>query len=153
MQLLRIVVGGICLAIALFSVSPSAEAQGRSPVAITECTVLQFVASGGYPFWRPFGPYPLESLYTDGIRISYINHGPQPATRVAFLVNYRGDIQRIIDVGIFSPNVTIKHTFGNFTGDAWLGPKPNACRVVAVRFVDGSVWRAVAPARRRAEVY
>jgi hypothetical protein len=152
MQTLRIVVVGISLVLALLSASVSAQAQGRAPVAITQCTVLQFAPTPTYPFWRPFGPYPYESLYTDGIRIVYVNHAPQVANRVAFLVNYRGDIQRIIDVGTFSPNVSINHTFGEFTGDAWLGPKPNACRVVAVRFVDGSVWRAAAPARRRAAI-
>jgi hypothetical protein len=82
------------------------------------------------------------SSFTDGIRIQYINRGPQIATRVAFSVNYRGDIERIVDAGKFSPGVTIDHTFGQFEGDVWLGPRPNYCRVVAVRYVDGSVWRA-----------
>jgi hypothetical protein len=80
-------------------------------------------------------------LYTDGLRIVYVNHGPLPANRVAFLVNYRGDVQHVIDVGTFSPGVAIDHSFGQFTGDVWQGDKPNVCRVAAVRFADGSVWR------------
>jgi hypothetical protein len=142
MKHVRILVCGLMLAAAIFGISGRVEAQGPPPVTIRTCAVLQYTPTPTYPFWTPFGPYPIRSLYTDGIRIAYINHSPLVATRVAFFVNYRGDIQRIIDVGTFSPNVTIDHTFGNFTGDAWLGPNPNACRVVAVRFADGSVWRA-----------
>jgi hypothetical protein len=149
MQLVRYFAFGSALLIAILSVSVGAEAQGRPPIAITECTILQYTPAPLHPFWRPFGPYPIESYYADGIRIVYVNHAPLAASRVAFLVNYRGDVQRIIDVGTFSPNVTINHTFGNFTGDAWLGPRPNSCRAVAVRFADNSVWRAVAPSRRR----
>jgi hypothetical protein len=73
-----------------------------------------------------------------------MNQSSKTAARVAFLVNYRGDVQHIIDVGTFSPNASIDHSFGEFTGDAWLGPKPNSCRAVAVRYADGSVWRAAA---------
>jgi hypothetical protein len=149
MQLVRYVAYGFALLTAIFSVNASAEAQGRPPIGITDCTLLQYAPEAQHPFWRPFGPYPIESYYADGIRIVYVNHGPLAATRVAFVVNYRGDVQRIIDVGTFSVNVTINHTFGNFTGDAWLGPRPNSCRAVAVRFADNSAWRAAAPLRRR----
>jgi hypothetical protein len=141
MQALRTFVCSLSVVSALAGVNASAFAQSPSPIAITNCSVLQYVPTGPYPFWRPFGPYPNRSLYTDGLRIAFINRGPQVASRVAFLVNYRGDVQHVIDAGTFSPNVTIDHTFGEFTGDAWLGPKPNVCRAVAVRFRDGSVWR------------
>jgi hypothetical protein len=142
MRLARTFVCGIALVTALVSMSANARAQSRSPIHITNCEVLQYVTTNAHPFWRPFGPYPYGSLYTDGIRIVYMNTSPNVATRVAFLVNYRGDVQHIIDAGTFSPNVSINHSFGEFTGDAWLGPKPNVCRAVAVRFSDGSVWRA-----------
>jgi hypothetical protein len=130
--------------IALFSQTASARAQGASPIAISNCSILRYVPTPAYPFWRPFGPYRGGSLYTDGIRIVYMNQSSKTAARVAFLVNYRGDVQHIIDVGTFSPNASIDHSFGEFTGDAWLGPKPNSCRAVAVRYADGSVWRAAA---------
>jgi hypothetical protein len=111
-----------------------------SPIAIQSCTVLQ--AERVHRFWYPFGPeVPVGAPYADGIRIVYVNIAPIAANRVAFFVNYRGDMQRIIDAGIFSPNVKIDHTFGNFSGDAYLGPQPNTCTARAVRFVDGSVWR------------
>jgi hypothetical protein len=111
-----------------------------APIAIQSCTVLQ--AERVQRFWYPFGPVvPTGAPYTDGIRIVYINVAPKAANRVAFVVNYRGDIERIIDAGLFSPNVKIDHTFGNFSGDAYLGPRPNTCTARAVRFVDGTVWR------------
>ncbi len=111
-----------------------------APISIQTCTVLQ--AQRVRQFWYPFGPViPTGAPYTDGIRIVYMNTAPKPANRVAFVVNYRGDVQRIIDAGTFSPNVKIDHTFGNFSGDAYLGPRPNACTARAVRFVNGSVWR------------
>ena len=111
-----------------------------SPISIQTCAVLQ--AERVQRFWYPFGPVvPTGAPYTDGIRIVYVNVAPKAANRVAFVVNYRGDVQRIIDAGIFSPNVKIDHTFGNFSGDAYLGPRPNTCTARAVRFVDGTVWR------------
>ena len=123
------------------AIAPPAGAQ-TAPVSITSCTILQATRTA-YPFWYPFGPPPIprRSPFADGIRIVYVNHGPLAANRVAFQVNYRGDIQRIVDVGTFSPAATIDHTFGNFSGDAFLGSSPNTCVVRAVRFVNGSIWR------------
>lgn len=145
---MRIYIGIAALAALLCAMPAAARAQGPPPVSITDCSVLQWMQTSAYPypFWRPFGPYPGASPYTDGIRISFVNHAAKTAARVAFSVNYRGDHQHIIDVGSFAPNVTIDHTFGQYTGDAWLGPKPNSCRVVAVRFNDGTVWRSTRPA-------
>ncbi|HEV3086039.1 MAG TPA: hypothetical protein VGX96_02355 [Candidatus Elarobacter sp.] len=112
------------------------------PIEIKTCTILQ-AAHPELPFWYPFGPtVVINTPVADGIRIDYVNHAPQPADRVVFVVDYRGDTQRIIDVGRFAPNVTIDHTFGNFSGDAYLGPNPNACAVRAVRYIDYTVWRA-----------
>jgi hypothetical protein len=130
------------LATALATATAGVRAQARSPIAITNCTVLQYVETPSYPFWRPFGRFVRGSSFTDGIRIQYVNRGPQAAMRVAFIVNYRGDIEHIVDAGIFSPGVSIDHTFGQFEGDVWIGPNPNSCRAAAVRYRDGSVWRA-----------
>jgi hypothetical protein len=71
-----------------------------------------------------------------------VNHTTKVADRVAFAVNYRGDAERVVDTGTFSPGVTIDHQFGQFTGLAYLGTQPNSCRVAAIRFSDGTVWRA-----------
>ena len=111
--------------------------------AVTTCTVLQW-NEGPYPYWNRFLFHGLAAgaPTTDGIRIAYVNQASKVADRVEFLVNYRGEIERIVDVGTFSPNVTINHTFGNFSGLAYLGSRPNVCRNIAVRFRDGSIWRA-----------
>jgi hypothetical protein len=150
MSSLRITASLLALASAVLGTALPAGAQGASPIAITSCQVLQYVPTRAHPFWRPFGPYPYGSPYTDGIQIAYVNHASQPAKRVAFETNYRGNIQHIIDAGTFSPGVTINHTFGDYTGLAWLGPNLNSCRVVAVRFADGSDWHSPTRPRRQA---
>jgi hypothetical protein len=116
------------------------------PIAIQSCAVEKFAYEppadpGWFLYWlNPPNEY---GLYTDGVTIRYVNATNKVASRVAFAVNYRGDLQRIIDAGTFSPGVTIEHTFGQLSGDAYVGgPQPNLCRVVAVRFEDGSVWTA-----------
>ena len=112
----------------------------RPVIEIKSCQVLQAVRT--HAFWFPWGPITHAAPYADGIHIVYVNHGAVPAERVAFSVNYRGDVQHIVDVGTFSPGATIDHTFGNFSGDAYLGPNPNSCVARAARFVNGTVWRA-----------
>jgi hypothetical protein len=117
------------------------RSQPGSPVAVTDCSVLPW-QQGLSPFWNPYN-YPLSGgqPIADGIRIAYTNHAPKVADRVVFLVNYRGEVERVVDAGKFSPNVQIVHTFSNFSGLPYLGPRPNVCRVVAVRFADGTLWR------------
>jgi hypothetical protein len=123
-----------------------ADAQTRPPVVVRSCTILQAARFYHRRFWSPWGPTLATGVpVVDGVRIVYVNVGSMAASRVAFLVNYRGDVQHIIDVGTFSPSATIDHTFGNFSGDAYLGSNPNRCVAVAVRFADGSVWRASRP--------
>jgi hypothetical protein len=132
-------------AIALSIGTPAPAGAQAVPVQIQQCTVLQATRFPHHPFWYPYGPWYHPGVpVTDGIRIVYVNRGSIPANRVAFYVDYRGDRERIVDVGTFSPGATIDHTFGNFSGDAYLGPRPNVCTVHAVRFADGSAWRAVA---------
>jgi hypothetical protein len=150
MTKIRHAASSLVLGTAVLGAALPAHAQGASPVTIKTCQVLQYVPTRARPFWSPFGPYPYGSPYTDGIRIAYVNHAPKAATRIAFVTNYRGDIQHIIDAGTFSQGATIDHTFGNYTGDAWLGPHPNSCSVAGVRFADGSVWRAAEILRQQA---
>jgi hypothetical protein len=121
----------------------AANAQAPAPVQITSCDVQQFTPTQVRPFWYPWGgPRPYGSIYTDGLHISYVNRTQKVADRIAFAVNYRGDVERVVDTGTFSPGVTIDHEFGQFTGLAYLGTNPNWCRVAAIRFTDGSVFRA-----------
>jgi hypothetical protein len=104
---------------------------------------LQYQGIEGRPFWYPWPYRDFGSIYTDGLHIAYVNKSRLTASRVVFSVNYRGDVEHVVDAGTFSPGVTIDHTFGQFTGLAFLGQRPNSCRVAAVRFTDGTAWRAV----------
>ncbi|MGD0473516.1 MAG: hypothetical protein ABSB70_09885 [Candidatus Velthaea sp.] len=134
-----------------------AGAQGPVPVQIGTCAVLQYQpARPAYRslYWYDYGfagpLVPNGSPFTDGIRISFTNTSAMVADRVVFGVNYRGDFERVIDAGTFSPNARIDHTFADvFSGYAYLGPRPNACSVRVVRFKDGSIWRAPGVGPRR----
>jgi hypothetical protein len=121
-----------------------ATGQPAIPVEIKTCSILPAdPTTTARPFWFPFGPVvAVTAPIADGVRISFVNHARLTADRVLFAVNYRGDIQRIVDAGTFAPEATIDHTFGTFSGDAFLGPNPNACAVTAVRYVDHTFWRA-----------
>ena len=126
---------------AIVCAAPAPASAQSAPISVSSCTVLQYQGGARRPFWfQPPGPARFGSLYTDGVKIVYANTTNKVITRVGFRVNYRGDIERVIDVGTFSPGVTIDHSFGEFSGLAYLGPRPNECRAVAVRFADGSSW-------------
>ena len=131
----------VALSLVFVAVPFAASAQTSPPIAITDCSVQQYHPVSG-PFWYPWGPRVFGSIYTDGLRIAYVNKTQKVADRVAFVVNYRGDVEHVVDVGTFSPGVTIDHSFGQFSGLAFLGSRPNVCRVAAVRYTDGTTWRA-----------
>ena len=139
-------VQGLCRGAALATViaggaTVAAQAQA-APIRITSCTILRAQPTH-QRFWYPYGPIiAVGAPVADGVRIRYVNTAPIAADRIVFLVNYRGDVQRVIDVGTFSPNAPIDHAFGNFSGDAFLGVNPNSCVTRAVRFVNRTVWRA-----------
>lgn len=134
-----------------------ARAQVASPIKVQSCSVLQYQPprpAYRSRYWYDYGfagPFvPAGSPYTDGIAISFVNTSSAVVDRVVFGVNYRGDFERVIDAGTFSPNVTINHTFADvFSGYAYLGPKPNSCAARVVRFKDGSIWRAPGVGARR----
>lgn len=131
------------LAFALTGRVAAGQMTAAGPIHIHSCTLLQ--AERGRRWWAPWGPATHAEPFADGIEIVYENDGPVAANRVAFLVSYRGDVEHIVDVGTFSPSARIDHTFGNFSGDAYLGPNPNRCVVRAARFSNGTVWRSGAP--------
>jgi hypothetical protein len=138
------IAAALSLALAAAPLAASAQtAPTPTPIAITKCQVQQYQGLEGRRFWYPWAYSRYDSIYTDGVEISYVNKTPLPASRVVFAVNYRGDVEHVVDAGTFSPGVSIDHTFGQFTGLAFLGVRPNSCRVAAVRFTDGTAWRAV----------
>jgi hypothetical protein len=133
---------GFSLALAAAPLAAGAQT-APTPVAISSCRVMQYQGVEGRRFWYPWSSRPYGSIYTDGVEISYVNKAPLTASRVVFSVNYRGDIEHVVDAGTFSSGATIDHTFGQFTGLAFLGTRPNSCRVAAVRFTNGTAWRAL----------
>lgn len=149
-----LLVGG---ALTLTAGGAPAIADDAAPVQIRTCTVLQYrptTPAFRRSYWYDYGYagplVPQGSPYTDGLSISYVNTSNRVADRIVFGVNYRGDFERVVDAGTFSPNATIDHTFGEvFSGYAYLGPKPNACTVRVVRFKDGSTWHARGLGARR----
>ncbi len=113
------------------------------PITVRTCEITQNSVSRAYhPWygWRYSGSFRPPS--TSGLRIAFVNRTNTPATEVGFQVAYRGDIEYVHDVGTFSPDITIDHTYSEFIDYAFLGSRPNSCRAVFARFADGSVWRA-----------
>lgn len=130
---------------------------GAAPVAIERCSILRAARGnigafnyypygyyGGFGGYNGFaGGYPgIGAPVTDGIRINYKNTSRKVADRVAFGVDYRGQRDVIVDSGTFSPGISIDHTFGEFSGLAYLGNRPNSCRVLSIRYKDGTIFRA-----------
>ncbi|HEY4440783.1 MAG TPA: hypothetical protein VGN14_10015, partial [Candidatus Elarobacter sp.] len=91
---------GIALAaLTVPSPTPAQPAVVPSPITVESCTVLQAQDTDVHPFWFPWGPRIHNLPYADGLEIDYTNVSPKVANRIAFLVDYRGDRQRVIDVG------------------------------------------------------
>ena len=67
------------------------------------------------------------------VQVRFSNTAPEPISRVTFTLD---DGTKVIDVGTFSPGVTIDHTFGLASSDA------TSCTVTAVTFADGAIWDA-----------
>jgi len=129
-------------ALTLLPIAAGAQAPG-SPVTLTACDVLPWHSTSVSPGQSPFAFHTIThgAPTTNGLHIAFVNRSPQIADQVAVQVDYRGEAERIVDAGTFSPNVAVDHTFGNFSGMAYLGPRPNRCRVVAVRFKNGATWQ------------
>jgi hypothetical protein len=108
------------------------------PVVIDRCEVPPTSRTYGAYSWRPWAN---QSATTGALRIAFHDRARTPVTRVAFLVDYRGEVETVRDAGTFSPGASIDHTYaGRFVDFAYLGSRPNRCRVVSVTFADGSIW-------------
>jgi hypothetical protein len=144
----RVLVAGV-LALAPFLVAPvaapaqpsAAVASATPPIGLTACEITRRERGRS-----SLSPYPLP--ITGGLRLTFADRANVGATLIRVFVDYRGEAETIEDAGTFSPGATINHTFDNFSDYAYLGPRPNACRVVFVRFTDGSVWAAPRTQRR-----
>jgi len=56
------------------------------------------------------------------------------------VANYRGDVQRSIDAGVFSPNVKFSARSA-MSAAMRMSDAGHSCVVRAVRFVDGAIRR------------
>jgi hypothetical protein len=78
-----------------------------------------------------------------GTQIMYTNTSRRTATRVTFAVAYRNAenhfLRNVTDVGTFDPGATMDHHFALFSDVTFAG-KAATCRVISVRFQDGSTW-------------
>lgn len=109
---------------------------GPSPVTISACVISR------RPRYRNrTNPYPLP--VTGGLQIGFVNRGTSAAKEIRFRVDYRGESEVITDAGTFAPGALFSHSFENFSDYAYLGPTPNVCAVVMVRFADGTVWNGI----------
>lgn len=107
--------------------------EASAPVTLNECRIEQRET---YTGWTGQFPPPI----TLGLRLVYTSTGAPAAREILFEVEYRGENQIVKDVGTFSNGKKIAHLFRNFGNYAYLGSTPNLCRVIAVRYVDGSLW-------------
>ncbi|HTJ27275.1 MAG TPA: hypothetical protein VMA36_14030 [Candidatus Limnocylindria bacterium] len=118
------------------SPSPNPSVSGPAPVTISYCQVTR------RPRYRNMtNPYPLP--ITGGLHLGFVNRGKSAANEIRFRVEYRGQSDLISDIGNFAPGTLVSHSFENFSDYAYLGPTPNVCAVVMVRFADGTVWSGV----------
>jgi hypothetical protein len=123
---LRLTAGVMLAAALVFSFrSTAAVANAAPPITVSNCEVLQA------------GPF-----RASGLRIAYHNTASIIATKVKFLVDYRGQRDLVVDTGSFAPGVKIAHDFSDFSGMVWEGPTPDHCRPIWVKFADGSIWQA-----------
>jgi hypothetical protein len=108
-----------------------------APVAIDGCSIMTNI------YYPPLlrGAV-MRWVTTAGLKIIFHSKGPQAAVDVRFLVEYRGDVEVIDDVGNFSAGVKINHSYSHFEDFAYLGTHPNICRVVRVKLADGTIWSA-----------
>jgi hypothetical protein len=115
----------------------TAAAVAPAPIGIDSCALLTNTYFPGPGFIRNAN---MRWVTTAGLKISFHNRATQHVTGIRFQVNYRGDVETIDDVGNFTPGVQIAHTYSQFVDFAYLGTRPNYCRVVSVKYADGTIW-------------
>jgi hypothetical protein len=98
----------------------------QSPVDVASCQVVAPIQEQlGDGAGDPAGGYELFTRFA--------NSGGQPIKRIVFALN---DGTRVVDVGKFTPGVTINHWFDLAPTDA------DSCHVVSATFADGTKWSA-----------
>lgn len=95
------------------------------PVRLATCEVSAPTTVQGDNAPITVGGYTLSVRFSDST--------PEPISRVTFTLD---DGVTVIDIGTFSPGVTINHVFGLGRSDA------TTCAVTSVRFANGDIWNA-----------
>jgi len=131
----------LTLAFLIAAVSPAAAQPQNvavpqpAPVAIDSCALTT------NEYFPVFGRATMRWVTTSGLRIGFHNRASKPVAKVRFVVDYRGDVEAINDVGSFAPSVNIVHNYTRFLDFAYLGTRPNVCVVVFVQYADGTTWQ------------
>ena len=128
------------VAIAAAAGAAAAQPSPGAPVTINSCgPILRNQNQAQAPSLTD-----LLAAKSAGIRIEFVNDSTKTADLVNFAVDSNGERFIIRDVGTFSPNVSIAHTYRNGAGQAFVLPAfiaPNiTCSVASVKFSDGTSW-------------
>jgi hypothetical protein len=138
-----------------------------NPVSVSACdprlnrTVVQ---NGYFPGYYPGTPFYWNDVYgyryfqppvapsNPELSIDYSNATATVITKIEFGLIANGRlVAEVRDVGTFSPNVEIKHTFGISRNVFPLGTGMPQCVALTATFAGGKVWRNPhLPALRRA---
>jgi len=99
-----------------------------NPIDIAACAVDPIVT-------QTSGDVSTSETIGTQIHITFINHGSQPVSSVAFAVEEDGTTATIVDRGTFAPGIPISHYW---RGERTLGQV--SCSVNSVLFADGTSW-------------
>jgi hypothetical protein len=110
----------------------------HAPVVIDNCRVVMVYPRG---LLRHAGPGPLVG----GVAIKFVDNADVVANEVTFIVEVNDHTETIVARGKFSPGVPIDARFGNFAGEDFWRPEPDACAVVGAKFANGAGWGTGAP--------
>lgn len=133
---------------------PAAAQTLPPPIRVVACEPQppSLVVPGFVPGFYPMGPYYWYDVYgyrfleppianNPTLSIDYFNVSPKVAKEVEFGLIARGHlVAEVRDVGTFSPNAEIKHTFGLNPNVFPIGTALPACVPLRVSFVDDTKW-------------
>jgi hypothetical protein len=101
-----------------------------APIRITSCSNNPSYAYRGGPDANQ------RTLIARYLNIKFINVTQVPITAVAFTVKDGSSTKTIVESGIFSPGVTISHTYYS----PFWNNNNVVCSVSAIDFNDGGMW-------------
>jgi hypothetical protein len=159
-QVAAFAAGTLALSSGLAAAQPVYEGQSHQspgPIHVEECDPrggsppsVTYVGPAFYGF-APVPPLGFRDVYgnyvtqpgvSPELSINYKNVGDKVAKIVDFGLVARGTlVAEVRDVGKFSPNITIKHTFGLSPNVFPLGTGLPLCVPLHVEFQDGTRWK------------